>query len=112
MMTEMRDELEQLRRDVDQILARLPAAATPESTTASATGTANNALVRHLKEQLAADGKTRGFLIARMVIIQNDGHTSMASGVIASSNLEDMQKPVEPRESVTAIATDPIAIRA
>jgi hypothetical protein len=111
-MSEMREELERLRRDVDQLLARLPAATAPEPTTPSATGTANNALVRHLKEQLAAEGKTRGIVIARVVIIMNDGHTSMSSGVITSSNPEDFRKPTQVRESTAAMVTNPIAIRA
>jgi hypothetical protein len=109
-MSDMREELERLRRDVDQLMARLPVV--DASVEPSESGQVNDALVRKLEADLAAGGKTRGIAIGRIVVIKDGRGTSVASGIITSVRAEDFQKPTKLRASVAALATDPLAIRA
>jgi hypothetical protein len=108
-MSDMREELDRLRRDVDQLLARFPAGEAPEEPTSAQV---NNALVRHLEVNLEREGKTRGIAICRIVVLKDGGGTSVCSGLITSASAEDFRKPTKLRASVAALATDQLAIRA
>jgi hypothetical protein len=68
--------------------------------------------VRHLEAEMAQEGKSRGIAICRVVVTKNDGGISVRSGIITSTRAEDFQKPTKLRDSVVALATDPLALRA
>jgi hypothetical protein len=116
MMSDMREELEQLRQQVNELMARFPAGVSPawpaDEFGGGSSGRVNQALVRHLEAEMASEGKTRGIAICRIVVSKNDGGISVRSSIITHTRAEDFQKPTKLRESVVALATDPLALRA
>jgi hypothetical protein len=113
-MSDMREELERLRRDLDQLAARLPVgdAWPADEYGGGSSGRVNQALVRHLEADMAKEGKTRGIAICRVVVTKNEGGIAIRSGIITSTRAEDFQKPTKLRDSVVALATDSLALRA
>jgi hypothetical protein len=111
-MSEMREELERLRRDVNELLARLPATEQPRPAEKPTSEVVNEAFVRHVKENMARDGKKQCIGICRIVVITDEHHTSVCSGLITSAKAADFRKPTKLRATVGALASDPLAIRA
>src|SRR5947209_4289208 len=104
-MSDAHEELERLRRDVDQLLARLPAGdqGQPQKPPQELV---NENCVRQLKESLAREGKTRGIVICRVVVVTDEHGTGVSSGIITSTNADDFEKWTKLRPSVAALATD------
>jgi hypothetical protein len=111
-MSDVQQELERLRRDVDRLLARAATVETAHATDRSTSEIANEACVRHLQAAMEREGKTRGIGIFRVVVVRNEGHSSVTSGMITSVDADDFRKPTHLRASVAALATDPLALRA
>jgi hypothetical protein len=115
-MSDMREELDQLRQRVDELMARFPAAVSPawpaDEFGGGSSGRVNQALVRHLEAKMAEEGETRGIAICRIVVTKNEGGICVRSGIITSTRADDFQKPTKLRDSVAALATDPLALRA
>jgi hypothetical protein len=111
-MGDVQKELERLRRDVDELLARVAAGEPSAATDRSTSDLANEACVRHLKAAMEREGKTRGIGIFRVVVLVNEGHSSITSGMITSVDADDFRKPTQLRASLAALATDPLIIRA
>jgi hypothetical protein len=114
-MENVREELERLRREMDEVLARLPARETRDSEeagTEALPGAVNNALLRDLRENLRKQNKTRGIAICRVVISCNEGGTACRSGIIMMTSADDLPKGDRLSPSVTTLATDPLALRA
>jgi hypothetical protein len=115
-MSDMREELDQLRQQVNELMSRFPAAAGPawpaDEYGGGSSGRVNQALVRHLEAEMAEHGETRGIAICRIVVAKNEGGISVRSGIITSTRAEDFRKPAKLRDSVATLATDPLALRA
>jgi hypothetical protein len=111
-MTDIQEELAQLRRDVDELLARLPAREPSGAFGEGTSGLVNEAVVRHLKATLEREGKSRGIAISRVVLMYGEGGHGCWAGHITMSSAAEMPKGTQLRESVVALAGDPLALRA
>jgi hypothetical protein len=111
-MIDVQEELARLRQDMDQLKALLATGERESGPERPPQAEVNDAVVRHLKENLRGEGKTRGIAICRVVVIHDEHGTGVCSGLITSVNAADFQKPTKLRASVAALATDPLAIRA
>jgi len=111
-MNRQQEELARLRRDVDELMARLPAREPNASFGDGTSAQVNEAVLRHLRENLEREGKSRGIAISRVVVFYGEGGTGIWSGHITMSSADSMPKGDKLRESVTALATDPLALRA
>jgi hypothetical protein len=111
-MSEMREELERLRRDVNDLLARLPATEQPRPAEKPTSEIVSEAFVRHVKENMTGDGKKRCIGICRIVVVTDEQHTRVCSGLITSTRAADFRKPTKLRATVAALANDPLALRA
>src|SRR5438132_14200891 len=111
-MTDIQEELASLRRDVDELLGRLPVGEPSGYFGEGTSGLVNEAVVRHLKANLEREGKSRGIAISRVVLFYGEGGTGCWSGHITMSSAAEMPKGTHLRESVAALAADPLALRA
>ncbi len=111
-MTDVQRELEQLRRDVDELLARLPAEEPPGAYGEGTSGRVNEALMDHLKVTMEREQRTRGIAICRLVASCNEGGTMVRSGIITMTTAAELPKGTRLRASIIALATDPVALRA
>lgn len=111
-MSDMREELERLRRDVDELLARLPEAERLRPAGKPTSEVVNEAFVQHVKQNMTRDGKKRGIGICRIVVVMDEQGTSVCSGMITSVDTADFRKPTKLRATVAALANDPLALRA
>jgi hypothetical protein len=111
-MDDIQEEVAQLRRDVDELLARLAADEPSGAYGGGTSGLVNEAVLRHLRGNLEREGKSRGIAISRVVIFHGEGGTGCWSGHITMSSATDLPKGAKLRESVAALATDPLALRA
>src|SRR5438309_863589 len=106
------EELAQLRRDMDELKARFPAAEPSSEFGGGTTGAVNEALVRYLKVTLENENKSRGIAICGVVVSCNEGGIMVRSGILTISSTADLPKGTKLRQSVAALATDPVALRA
>lgn len=111
-MSDVREELAQLRRELDALKARLPIEEPSEAFGGGTSGQVNEAVLRHLQANLEREGKSRGIGISRVVVFYGEGGTGIWSGHITMSSVDEMPKGDKLRESVAALATDPLALRA
>ena len=109
---DIQEELAQLRRDVDELRARFPAGELSGYFGEGTSGQVNEALVRHLQVTMEKEGKTRGIAICRLVVSCNEGGSMCRSGIITMRSTADLPKGDRLSQSVTALATDPLALRA
>lgn len=111
-MNDIREELAQLRRDVDDLMTRF---ATGEPSGAYGEGTSglvNEAVMRHLKASLECQGKSCGIAIARVVVFHGPGGTGCWAGHTTISSASELPQGTKLRESIAALANDPLALRA
>jgi hypothetical protein len=111
-LDDIREELAQLRRDIDELKAGSAAGELSGYFGEGTSGQVNEALVRHLKATMEKEGKIRGIAICRLVVSCNEGGSMCRSGIITMSSTADLPKGDRLRQSVTALATDPLALRA
>jgi hypothetical protein len=111
-MSNVQEEIARLRRDVDELKARLSAPAPPAYFGNDTSAQVNEAVLRHLQEDLQREGASRGIAISRVVVFYGEGGTGIWSGHITMSRAASMPKGDKLRDSVAALATDPIALRA
>jgi hypothetical protein len=111
-MSDIREEVTQLRRDLDELRAHFPDGEPSGYFGEGTSGLVNEAVLRHLKANLEREGKSRGIAISRVVLFYGEGGTGCWAGHITMTSAAEMPKGTQLRESVAALAADPLALRA
>jgi hypothetical protein len=111
-MNDIQEELAQMRRDIDELRAHFPDGKPSGYFGEGTSGLVNEAVVRHLKANLEREGRSRGIAISRVVLVYGEGGTGCWAGHITMSSAAEMPKGTQLRESVAALAADPLALRA